>query len=1189
MKTKIPAMLAFLGCLPLMSIDALELTATQLEANIRAVTTGCPDFTITPPATGGATVDAVVTYGVSTNNSGLQNYTAFTNAIAHCKSQNAYKLIVPKGTYHVGNYGTHYGNGIFYFNGITNFIFDGQGSTFLMESKSYFVRVAGCSRLVLQNMTIGWNWSKENVQSLAQVQAIDPGGNYIDLLFPYENNPSTNAVIASDFAEVDGVNYNFSHQGFGTVGVWQMDTTKTVKVATNVIRYFDDTTVVSTDWFHHNGTQVGQYCLIRHFEYDYHGFETSGSDNLIYSNLTVYSTLGMGFHFHDNQYCEIIDSKLIREPGSIYHLSGSADGINVGNSLGYFKIINTEVGNTGDDAINIHDTLSQGVKVTGTFSLIASNVISWQNPFSVGQTIELRGKDFAPLSPAWSSTLTAVGAYSDGTSKTVALTSMAALPGSLDINSIIFNDHYNSGNYIVSGCNIHDNKVRGIIVHNSNGTIENNQFIRNYDPGLFLVCLATKYAEGCNPSNVVVKNNVFDGNDIRRNAFPSMPNNVVIAGETTPSGIVSYPVCKNVILEYNLVKNCSYAGLEIASATNVLIKNNTFESPNQTNDLSSVLGCVMILKSSGVVFNHNDLVLDAGVTSYKTNIYVDTATATNNIFVDPFIPRTLPAVWDSWDIGSVGVGGFAAFTNGTYTVNGSGADIWGTDDSFQFVYQPWSGDGQIVTRVAAIQNTDPWAKAGIMFRETLDADSRNEVLFVSPASGVSMQGRTTTDGLTSTINTVAGIAAPRWLSLVRLGTCLSGYQSADGINWSLVGTNVNVMTGSIYVGLAVTSKSNSILNASTFDHVAVSGAWQSQDIGSVGVTGGSLINYSNGLFTVQGSGSDIWASADAFRFLYQGCSGDSAIIARVTGVQGTSPWAKAAVMMRETLATNSRNTILFLSPSNGVSFQGRTTTGGLTVTIAGITNLVAPQWIQLVRSGANMNTYKSADGVNWTWVGTQSNGIASSYYIGLAVTSKSNNVLNTSTFDNVSVQSAWTGGDIGPVGVPGGATIDDSTGTFLVSGSGTDIWGTDDAFQYVDQPLYGNGEIVAHVNNVGNTSAWAKSGVMIRETLSSSSKNAFLSVTATNGITFQGRASAGGLTATFNTVAGISAPCWLKLNRSGSSLTASRSADGASWTLISAQTVAMSTNACIGLAVGSKNNVMLNTATFDKVTITPAP
>ncbi len=1168
------------------SINALALTANDVEENIRSVTTGCPDFAITPP-TAGVVVNAT-NYGVATGNTGAQNYTGFLNAIAHCKSVGASKLIVPPGTYHVGAYGTHYGNGIFYLNGMSDFIFDGQGSTFLMESKSYFVRIAGCSRVALQNMTIGWNWALEPVQSLAQVSAIDPSGNYMDLTFPFESNPSTNAVVASDFVEVDSTNYNFAHQGFGVIGVWQMSLNLTKKISSNVIRYFDNTGVVGNNWLHNNGAYVGQYCLIRHYEYDFHGLETAGSDNLTFSNLTVYSTLGMGFHFHDNQYVQIIDSKLIREPGSLYHLSGSADGINFGNTSGHIKIQNVEIGNTGDDAINIHDTLSQDIKTTGTFSLVASNVISWQNPFAVGQTVELRGKDFAPLSPPWSSTLTAVGAYDD-THGSVPLTFATALPTGLDLHTIVFNDHYNSGNYLVSGCNIHDNKVRGIITHNANGTIENNQFIRNYEPGLFLVCLATKYSEGCNPSNVVIRNNLFDGNDIKRKDFASMPNNVVIAGETTPSGIVSYPVCRNIIFENNVVKHTPYAALEISSATNVLADNNVFEAPNQFNDLSSVLGCIVVQKSSGVVLNNNSLILDAGITSYKTNIYDDPVTATNNVFLDAFVPRTLPAAWTTWDVGGVGLSGSAAYTNGSYTVKGSGADIWGNHDSFQFVYQRWSGDGQIVVRVAGVQNTDPWAKAAVMFRETLDDDSRNGILFVSPSSGVSMQSRTTTTGLTATVNTVAG-SPPRWLALMRSGNVLTGYQSSDGITWTPVGTNTVPMANDIYVGLAVTSKLNTSLNTSTFDHVAIGGIWLSQDIGSVGVAGGSQINYSNGAVTLQGSGVDIWGSADSFRFLYQARSGDGAIIARVTGVQGTSPWAKAAVMIRESLGTNSRNTTLFLSPSNGVSLQGRTATGGLSVTVGGISNLVAPQWIELVRSGSNMNAYESADGINWVWVGTQTNSMASSYYIGLAVCAKNNSVLNTSTFDNVSVQDAWASGDIGNTAVAGGAAIDDSTGTFTVSGSGADIWSTSDAFQFVDQPLHGNGQIFARVVNVQNTDPWAKAGVMIRDTELANSINALLFVSPANGVSFQGRSSTGGNTSTFFTVGGITAPRWVKLVRSGSTVSAYQSNDGASWTSVGTpQTVTMSANAWLGLVVGSKNNVILNTSTFDNVTVTPAP
>lgn len=300
-------------------------------------------------------------------------------------------------------------------------------------------------------------------------------------------------------------------------------------------------------------------------------------------------------------------------------------------------------------------------------------------------------------------------------------------------------------------------------------------------------------------------------------------------------------------------------------------------------------------------------------------------------------------------------------------------------------------------------------------------------------------------------------------------------------------------------------------------------------------------------------------------------------------------------MIRETLATNSRNSILFLSPSNGVQLQGRTATGGSTVSIVDVTNLVAPQWIQLVRSSQNMNAYISGDGINWSWIGTQTNPMATSYDIGLAVTSKTNVTLNTSTFDNVSVQNAWASGDIGSVGVPGSASIDNSNGTnsiFTISGSGKDIWSTNDAFQFVGQPLYGNGQIVARVLSVQNTDPWAKAGVMIRDTESANAVNALLFVAAasTNGISFQGRSSTGGATSTFLSVSGISAPYWLKLTRSGSTLTAYGSSDGSSWTQVgSSQTMTMSTNALVGLAVGSKNNAVLNTSTFDNVTITPTP
>lgn len=1188
MKTKPSIIIAGLFVFFLISIDALGLTADQLEANIRAVTTGCPDFTVTAP-TESVTINAS-TYGVATGNSGAVNYTDFQNAIAACKSQGACKLIVNPGTYKVGNYAAgSYGNGIFYFDHMTNFMFDGQGSTFLCQNKSMFFNVKYCSKVAFQNYTIGWDWSQEYPQSLAQVTNVT--STYIDLYYPYETNPDTNALVYEmDEAKKVGSEYQFSHDASGILGQSKFNVPAT-KLATSKLRY---TTTANES----SKVVVGQWFIIRHYEYDHKGNNVEYCNNVTYSNVTVYSTLGMGFSMPYNKYVQIIDSKLIREPGTIYHLSSAADGINTSpESYGYLKLQNDEIGNAGDDSINIHDDISEGLKVLSTTSLLASNCISWRNPYDVGDTVELRKGDYTPWN--WSAALTAVSSYSNN--DTIKLTFGSSLPAGLTSSSIIFNHEYDSGNYIISGCNIHNNKGKGAFVHNSNGTIEDNIFTNNYNPGLFMASIysvygsGSVYGEGYNPSNILVLNNYFDGNNIIRNNGVTdtyFPNDIVIIGQTGPQAIASYPICQDIIFEYNTVKNSTHASMEIGSATNILVKNNAFENPCLTNGVTP-LDCIIVTNTSYLVFSNNSMIVDPGVTSYSTNIYVATL-ATNNVFVFPFGSvsggsgggeTNLSSPWMGQDIGSVGVPGSASISNGIYTVNGSGSDIWSTSDSFQYVYQPWSGDGQIVARVTSVENTSSSAKAALMFRETLDADSRNTTLFQSPTH-ISLQGRTVIGGSTSTAGTT-NVTAPQWLALVRLGATISGYQSVDGVNWTLVGIQTNFTTTNIYVGLAVTSKSNSVTCTATYDHVTVNGAWLNGDIGSVGVSGSSQINYSNGVVTVAGSGTDIWSTNDSFQYLYQSCSGDRAIMAQVTGVQNTSSSAKAALMIRETTGADSRNTTLLLEPTNGVAMQGRTNTGGSSYSVNHVYSLLPPQWLMLVRSSANMNGYQSVDGTNWSWIGTQTNGIASSYYIGLAVSSKNNTVLNTSTFDNVSVRSAWESGDIGNVGIAGSAAVDDSTGTFVVSGSGSDIWGTADAFQYVDQPLYGNGQIVARVTSIGAPSS-DKAGVMVRDTLSANSINALMFI-STNGISFQGRTSTGGSSSTFYHTGGLNVPYWLELSRNGSSLTAYYSSDGTSWTLMGTQTVSMSTDAWIGLAVSSKNNAILDTATFDNVTVTPAP
>ncbi|WP_367870297.1 LamG-like jellyroll fold domain-containing protein [Luteolibacter sp. Populi] len=183
-------------------------------------------------------------------------------------------------------------------------------------------------------------------------------------------------------------------------------------------------------------------------------------------------------------------------------------------------------------------------------------------------------------------------------------------------------------------------------------------------------------------------------------------------------------------------------------------------------------------------------------------------------------PLALPAGWTKQDIGSTGVAGSATHSAGSYTVNGSGADIWGTADAFHYVWQPLSGDGEIFLRVASVENTNAWAKTGVMIRESLTAGSKHASIVVSPSSGVSFQRRVATGGV-STSTTTTGITAPRWLKITRVGNTLTTSHSTDGTSWTALGSESITMAANIQIGLAVTSHNNATDCTAVFDNVTV--------------------------------------------------------------------------------------------------------------------------------------------------------------------------------------------------------------------------------------------------------------------------------------------------------------------------------------------------------------------------------
>lgn len=185
--------------------------------------------------------------------------------------------------------------------------------------------------------------------------------------------------------------------------------------------------------------------------------------------------------------------------------------------------------------------------------------------------------------------------------------------------------------------------------------------------------------------------------------------------------------------------------------------------------------------------------------------------------------------------------------------------------------------------------------------------------------------------------------------------------------------------------------------------------------------------------------------------------------------------------------------------------------------------------------------------------------------------------------------SGWATADIGAVGAPGNATYDGTTGQFVVSGSGADIWGSADEFRFAYTSLTGDGSIVARVATVSNENAWTKAGVMLRDGFGAGAVHATMFVSAAKGLAFQRRATANGSsTSTAGPLA--TAPYWVRMSRSGNTMTAAVSTDGTNWTTVGSQSIAMNATIQVGLAVTSHLDGTVSTATFDNVSIaTNAP
>lgn len=176
--------------------------------------------------------------------------------------------------------------------------------------------------------------------------------------------------------------------------------------------------------------------------------------------------------------------------------------------------------------------------------------------------------------------------------------------------------------------------------------------------------------------------------------------------------------------------------------------------------------------------------------------------------------------WTGTDLGPVAITGSETTAADGVTMTAAGTDIWGTSDQGRFLHRSMTGDGEIFVRVEDLEYVNGWAKAGVMIRGSLDANSAHAFVARTGTNGVAFQRRRTAGGSSTHLSGGRSVG-PVWVRLRRTGDVFEAARSADGSWWEVIGSDTIVMPETVFVGLALTSHDRARAATARFAHIGL--------------------------------------------------------------------------------------------------------------------------------------------------------------------------------------------------------------------------------------------------------------------------------------------------------------------------------------------------------------------------------
>jgi hypothetical protein len=172
------------------------------------------------------------------------------------------------------------------------------------------------------------------------------------------------------------------------------------------------------------------------------------------------------------------------------------------------------------------------------------------------------------------------------------------------------------------------------------------------------------------------------------------------------------------------------------------------------------------------------------------------------------------------DVGTVLHAGSVDYDAGkrTYTISGSGENMWSTTDAFQFAWKKMSGDVSLTADISFLNKTgNEHKKAVLILRQSMDADSVYVDVALHASGLTSLQFRDEKGAVTREVQ--SNLSAPKRLRIVKRGDYVYMALGSEGEVQPAGGWLRIPLHGEFYVGLGVCSHDKDVVEQAVFSNV----------------------------------------------------------------------------------------------------------------------------------------------------------------------------------------------------------------------------------------------------------------------------------------------------------------------------------------------------------------------------------